>query len=368
MPRLLVYSDALDSGGAEQVLRTLLAGLSPEWEVVVVGVAEEVCARIASARPGTPWLTVRSGARWNPGPALRLRRVFTRISPDVVHVNLTWPLASWHAQWALLTDRRPVVVLHEHLPNAFRHRVYRVVKRGLSRRADGHVVVSAAAADRLAAVSGLDRGGLTVVPNGVDVPRGTSRERVRSGPPVVASVGRFTAQKGFDVLLQALRLVPDAVAHVVGARGPEEADWLRALAGEQGVADRVRVLPWTDRLHDVLVDADVVAVASRSEAAQLVLLEALAVGLPVVSTRVGSAEEVLGRLDERLLVPVEDPDALARALRLVLADGTLREDVGQRGRDLVLTEYTTAAVCRRFEQFYEERLTARRERGGPRIL
>ncbi|WP_369255682.1 glycosyltransferase family 4 protein [Geodermatophilus amargosae] len=366
MPRLLVYSDAVGSGGAEQVLRTLLGGLSTEWEVVVIGVSEEVCAHVASARPDVPWLAVPSGPRWDLGSVIRLRRAIARSSPDVVHVNLTWPLASWHAQLALLTYRRPVVVLHEHLPTPFRRRVYRVVKRVLSRRADGHVVVSAAAADLLARETGLDREHLTVVPNGVDVPRASLTGRARKGPPVVVSVGRFTAQKGFDVLLQALRLVPDAVAHVVGARSPEDSDWLEGLADELGVGDRVRVLPWSDRIHDVLADADVVAVASRAEAAQLVLLEALAAGLPVVSTRVGSAEEVLGRLDERLLVPVEDPRALAGALCLVLSDRDLREDVGERGRHLVMTEYTTAAVCRRFEHFYRERLTARRGRGRRR--
>jgi glycosyltransferase involved in cell wall biosynthesis len=368
MPRLLVHSDAVGWGGAEEVLRVLVGGLSTHWEVVVVGVSEEVCARIASARSDTSWLTVRVGARWDLGSVLRLRRAIARLSADVVHVNLTWPLASWHAQLALQTYRDPVVVLHEHLPTHFRHRVYRVVKRVLSRRADSHVVVSAAAADVLAAETGLDRGSLTVVPNGVEVPEESLAGRTPSEPPVVVSVGRFTPQKGFDVLLQALASVPDAVLHVVGARSAEETDWLRGLAGELGIGDRVRVLPWTDRLYDILAEADVVAIASRAEAAQLVLLEALAAGLPVISTRVGSAEEVLSRLDDRLLVPVEDPDALARALRLVLSDRALRDDVGARGRHLVLTEYTTAAVCRRFEEVYREGLTARREPRGRRAL
>jgi glycosyltransferase involved in cell wall biosynthesis len=293
---------------------------------------------------------------------LRLRRAFARLAPDVVHVNLTWPLASWHAQLALLTYRRPVVVLHEHLPVAFRHRVYRIIKRFLSRRADSHVVVSAAAADLLAAETGLDRRHLTVVPNGVDVPRSRLSNRAPSGRPVVMSVGRFTRQKGFDVLLEAMSLLPEADLHVVGARSPEEIRWLEGLAGELGIGGRLRVLPWTERLYDVLAEADVVAIASRAEAAQLVLLEALAAGLPVVSTRVGSAEEVLGRLDDRLLVPIEDPDALAQALRLVLASPGLRERMGERGRHLITTEYTTTAVCRRFEEIYQAGLTDGRRR------
>jgi glycosyltransferase involved in cell wall biosynthesis len=290
-----------------------------------------------------------------------MRRAFTHVKPDVVHVNLIWPLGSWHAQLALLTYRRPVVVLHEHLPKAFRHRAYRVLKRLLSRRANTHVVVSAAAADRLAADSGLNRAHLTVVPNGVDVPKDSVIGRNVPQNPVLISVGRFTAQKGFDVLLQALPLVPEAILHVVGARSAEEADWLQGLARDLRVEDRVRILPWTDRLTEALTEAHVVAIASRAEAAQLVLLEALAAGLPV-STRVGSAEEVLGRLDDRLLVPVEDPAALAQALRLVLASPKLQEDVGRRGRHLVMSEYTTAAVCRRFDGLYQEALEARAQR------
>jgi glycosyltransferase involved in cell wall biosynthesis len=327
----------------------------------VVGGDPEVVERLVAARHGTAGAVVPTPESSRDLRRLRsLRAAIAAGQPDVVHVNLTWPLASWHAQLALLTYRAPVVVLHEHLPTRFRHRVYRVVKQALSRRADRHVVVSAAAADVLAVETGLDRSRLTVVPNGVQVPERSLAGRTATGPPVVTSVGRFTAQKGFDVLLRALASVPGAVLHVVGARSPEETDWVRGLADQSGVADRVRVLPWTDRLATVLEETDVVAIASRAEAAQLVLLEALAAGLPVVSTRVGSAEEVLGRLDDRLLVPVEDPDALARALRLVLSDRDLRQDVGQRGRHLVLTEYTTAAVCRRFEELYETSAAARR--------
>jgi glycosyltransferase involved in cell wall biosynthesis len=362
MPRVLVYTDAVGWGGAEQVLQTLVGGLSEKWEVLVVGTSAEICARITSARPGSRWSTVTSAPRWDLRSVLRLRRVFADAAPDVVHVNLTWPLASWHAQLALVTVRAPVVVLHEHLPNPFRHRAYRVVKRVLSSRADCHVVVSVAAADRLAEVTGLARRRLIVVPNGVEAPENGLVGRPRSGPPMVVSIGRFTPQKGFDVLVQALPLVPAAELRVVGARTVDESEALERLAVACGVGNRVRVLPWTDRLHDVLAEADVVAIASRAEAAQLVLLEALAAGLPVVSTRVGSAEEVLGRLDERLLVPVEDAEALAGALRLVLSDPTLRDDIGVRGRRLVLHEYTTAAVCRRFENLYLEHLAGRRRR------
>jgi len=362
MPRVLVYTDAVGWGGAEQVLQTLVGGLSDEWEVLVVGTSAEICTRITSARPGSRWSTVTPGPRWDLRSVLRLRRFFADVSPDVVHVNLTWPLASWHAQLALATVRAPVVVLHEHLPNPFRRRAYRVVKRVLSRRADCHVVVSAAAADRLAEVTGLARRRLTVVPNGVEAPENGLVGRPRSGPPVVVSIGRFTPQKGFDVLVQALPLVPDAELRVVGARTVDESEALERLADACGVGNRVRVLPWTDRLHDVLAESDAVVIASRAEAAQLVLLEALAAGLPVVSTRVGSAEEVLGRLDERLLVPVEDAEALAGALRLVLSDPALRDDIGVRGRRLVLHEYTTAAVCCRFEDLYLEHLAGRRRR------
>ncbi|MGY1752140.1 glycosyltransferase [Blastococcus sp. SYSU D01042] len=354
MPRLLLYSDAVGWGGAEQVLQTLAAGVSSEWDVIVLGRSEEVCARIAAARPGSRSLALTTGPRWDPVSVLRLRRLLVRLAPDVVHVNLTWPLASWHAQLALLSYRRPVVVLHEHLPTSFRFRFYRVLKQVLTRRADRHVVVSAVAADRLAEETGLDRRRLTVVPNGVEVPPDLPPAQPVRARPVVVSVGRFTPQKGFDVLVGALALLPGVELRVVGARSVDETAWLERLAAESGVSDRVHVQPWTDRPHDALVQGDVVAVASRSEAAQLVLLEALAAGLPVVSTRVGSAEEVLGRIDDRLLVPVEDPQQLASALHLVLSDPVLRARVAARGRELVLTEYTTDAVCRRFEAIYLE--------------
>jgi glycosyltransferase involved in cell wall biosynthesis len=166
-----------------------------------------------------------------------------------------------------------------------------------------------------------------VVPNGVDVPE------VPAGPAGhalvrVGGLGRLTEQKGFDVLLEAVRgLTAEGVALdvVIGGAG-RDAERLRAAAAGLPVT----FAGFVDRPRAFLAGLDVFCLSSRREALPLVLLEAMSEGLPCVATDVGDVRTAVG--SDALVVPPADPAALARALRLLVQDRELGRDLGVRAR------------------------------------
>lgn len=168
---------------------------------------------------------------------------------------------------------------------------------------------------------------------------GSPRDGSDPADPVrLLSVGRFIPKKGFDVLLRALaRLRAQAVLTVVGY-GPEERA-LRALARALGVESRVR---WAGPLDQIAVraryrESDLFVLAPRvardgdRDGLPNVVLEALSQGLPVVATRVSAVPEVVEDGVNGLLVPAEDPAALAAALAGLIADPAARRRIGAAG-------------------------------------
>ena len=131
---------------------------------------------------------------------------------------------------------------------------------------------------------------------------------------VVKSLGRLVHKKGFDVLVHAsahaaAQGVPFRLE--IGGDGPERAS-LQALAGRLGIEDRVTFCGWIDDVAAFLADADLFVLPSRVEAFGIVVLEAMACGVPIVATRLSGPLETLDE-DTALLVPSDDPAAMAEA-------------------------------------------------------
>ena len=168
--------------------------------------------------------------------------------------------------------------------------------------------------------------------------------------PYVAAVGRLVPQKGFDVLLEAFaRLDAPEVDLLIAGDGPERRR-LEALRERLGLGARVHLLGVMDRatVASLYRGARLVACPSRWEGLPLVCLEAMASGRAVVASRVDGIPDAVSDGDTGLLVPPEDPVALAGALRTLLADGPRRERLGARGRALVCDELTWASVAERY--------------------
>jgi glycosyltransferase involved in cell wall biosynthesis len=183
----------------------------------------------------------------------------------------------------------------------------------------------------------------------------TVRSELGVGPGqqlLVAGASRLSAQKDLPTLLRAMCSLPDARLVVFG-EGPEESA-LRALAADLGVEDRVELAGQRASLVDELAAADAVAFSSRWESGPLMLLEALELGRAVVTTPVGFAADLVDDGITGLLVPVGNPDAMARALQRILGDPALAARLGAAGQARVRERHGPEAMARATEAVYRE--------------
>jgi glycosyltransferase involved in cell wall biosynthesis len=195
----------------------------------------------------------------------------------------------------------------------------------------------------------------------VSVPSGVPTERLRaSAPPradararhgldpsafVVMGLGRLIRIKGFDLAVRALPRVsgaiPTARLLLVGD-GPERPA-LEALAAALRVADRLRMTGGTTDVASHLAAADAVVMPSRNEGMGRVLVEAMALGRPVVATAVGGIPAVIADAECGRLIAPDDPEALADALVELGRDPGLRRKLGEAGRQRAEAFSTTVA-------------------------
>ena len=297
--------------------------------------------------------------RW----VLRLRRVVARSRPAIVHAHL--PYAAIGSRLAVRSvGKRPRMISTEH-NTAGRYRVpTRWVDRATLPLDDRTIAVS-----RSVAASFPSRRRIDVIPNGVAVERLRSSALDRNAArhaldlppdaPVVGTIGGITAKKGHGVLLEAARRVvaKDPAATFVWIGLPIEGETLQRRIGAVGLTDRVRLAGYRENAAELLRAFDVFCLPSLHEGLPLSVLEALAVGVPVVATSVGGVPEALAG-GGGVLVPPGHADALATALLELL------EDPGRRAR--LSTEGSTAAkafdvreTARRTEALYLETLGAR---------
>jgi len=191
---------------------------------------------------------------------------------------------------------------------------------------------------------------IQTVYNGVDPSAFSSqpdRTKVREelgivSGPVLITIARLTEAKGHRYLLQALpRLLetwPQLCCLFVGEG--ELHDTLQRMAMDLGVERCCRFVGIREDIAEILAAADVVVLPSLSEGFPFVLLEALAMGCPVVASRVNGVPELIEDHKTGLLVPPRDPQALATAIREVLSDSTAASKMGAAGRAVVQERFT----------------------------
>ncbi len=153
---------------------------------------------------------------------------------------------------------------------------------------------------------------------------------VPPGAPAVLALGRLHRNKAFDILVRALPLLP-GVHVVIAGEGPERAA-LASLARDLGVHDRLHLLGWRTDQAALLARCGLLACPSRHEPLGNVVIEAFSAARPVVAADAAGPAELIVPDRDGLLVPREDPGALAAAIADVLAQPALAARLGQAGR------------------------------------
>ncbi len=197
------------------------------------------------------------------------------------------------------------------------------------------------------------------IPNGIEVgPLPALADRELHRPARVVFVGRLHQQKGVDLLLRAVARIrerrPEAsIRFDVVGDGPLREE-LSALARDLDVASDVRFLGYRDDVAAFLDRADAFVLPSRAEGISNALLEAMAVGLPVVASAVPGNTDMVEHEANGLLVAVDDPASLAAALLRLLDEPDLRGRLGREARRTVETRYSIEHVGERYVNLYRE--------------
>jgi glycosyltransferase involved in cell wall biosynthesis len=367
---LLVVSSSSTSGGGEKHVLDLLRRLPERGVEPVLACPRggDLPARARELGVAVEPLEIASSLR--PAQLAALARILRVHRPDIVHAH-----GSRAALFARLADchavSRCVYTLHGiHVAQAgspVRRRALLCVERVLRARTARFVAVCASDAAKGARLGVLTAEKTEVVHNGVESPTpadGTSFLD-ESGAVLghgedehllVLSVGRLHEQKDHDTLLRAWKLVhahaPDARLALVGD-GPLRRDVLEAIRRE-GLESSVALLPPRPDIAPAYAAADVFVLSSRWEGLPLVVLEAMAYGLPVVATRVDGVPEAVADGYNGLLVPPGDPRALAGAIVRDLSDRDARIRMGAAGRERVEREFTLGRMVDGVAAVYRE--------------
>jgi glycosyltransferase involved in cell wall biosynthesis len=191
-----------------------------------------------------------------------------------------------------------------------------------------------------------------------DRARVAARERlgVTADRHVISTVGRLTAIKDHRLFLEAARLVAggDPAALFLIAGDGELRNDLEAMARASGIADRTRFLGWQRDLTTVYGATDVFLLTSRNEGTPVALIEALASGVPGVSTDVGGVRDVIEDGVSGLLAPFGDTRALASHVALLLKEPARARAMGERGRRAVIRRYQIDRLVGDVDALYRE--------------
>jgi glycosyltransferase involved in cell wall biosynthesis len=194
------------------------------------------------------------------------------------------------------------------------------------------------------------------LPNFVDAAPAAALSRAALGTaetaPLLLALGRLHRNKGFDLLLEALAQLPETQCWLAG-EGPERAA-LEAQAERLGLGARLRLLGWREDAAALYAAADLLVCPSRHEPLGNVVIEAWAHGLPVVAAASVGPASLIEPEENGLLVPLEDPAALAQAIKRVVEEQGLAARLAEGGRAAFAAGYTRDAVVTRYMEFFQQ--------------
>ena len=173
------------------------------------------------------------------------------------------------------------------------------------------------------------------------------------------SVGRLTAIKGFDILLKAFATLENEHMVLVIVGDGEEKKALHKLAKALGLENRVKFTGECENIRPALSAANAFVLASRNEGMGRVFIEAMASGLPVVGTEVGGVPEVIEPHVSGLLVPPENPVALAAAMKEMVENQEMRHEMGLHAAASVYPKYDQETMVNSIAQVYRDVLQER---------
>jgi glycosyltransferase involved in cell wall biosynthesis/uncharacterized membrane protein len=363
-PRLMFVITLAEHGGAQTYLSLLFPAVANRFDVTV-----------AAHRPGPLEDAARvAGVRFVPLKHLRraitpvhdvlglveLIRLFRRERPDIVHASSS--KAGVLGRLAAFVAGVPIRIFTVHgwafaAYDGVAGRLYLWADRVVRPLTTLVICVSRRERELGLRARACTPGRSAVVHNAVDL-RAFPVAVTRGEPPQIITVGRFAYPKDYVTLVRAVACVETDFHAIFVGEGPDR----RAVANEirrLGLAPSVALVGARSDVPELLAEADVFVLSSRSEGLPMSVLEAMAAGLPVVATDVGGVSELVLDGETGLLVPPGDATALATALERLLRDEDLRRRMAASARARVEREFDLTTFQKAHVELYSRELERR---------
>jgi glycosyltransferase involved in cell wall biosynthesis len=366
--KVLEMIDRSFLGGGQITLLSLVKGLDKDkFEVMAASggggpLVDEL------GKLGVPHIPIDVRKLSGPGAAGRIAAVLRGAAIDVLHTH--GGIAGLYGRLAAKKAGIPAVVhtLHGihylHYRNPLLKWAFIVLERRLSRFTDAVIFVSQADLRKGMKLRLAPAGKARLIRNGIDpagmIPgfdRAAKKIELGSdGRPLIVAVSRLHRQKGLKYLLRAVPLIREGIpaVKVVIAGGGPLASKLASAVRRLRIGESASLLGEREDAREVLAAADVFVLPSLWEGLPYVLVEAAALGKPIIASDIDGVREVVRSGETGVLVPPRDPGSLAAALILLLLDQDLAGKLGERARRDIPSDFALERMVRETEALYLE--------------
>jgi glycosyltransferase involved in cell wall biosynthesis len=377
--KIIQIIDSLGPGGAERLLAAYAPGIARlgfDVEVVVLHEKKGNFMREPLQAAGIPVTMVEVSKLRRLDQIAGFHRALKRFKPDLIHAHLEFSslLGSISGR---LTGTPVVTTLHTlDEPNLGSKRDTRrwLMYRAMAKFADRVICLTKANAD-IARRTGLGDAPIMILPNGVEVdafsaPAPTSRTEIRAGlgipddAPLVVSVCVLRPEKALDVLLQAFPAVTASqpAAHLLIVGDGPMMQPLTDMARAGGLTDRVHFAGYRKDVAAIMRSADIFVLPTRFDAQPTVIMEAMASGLPIVSTTYSGIPDMVENGVQGTLVEPGDVPALAEALIDLIRDPAKAKAFGEAGHKRAVREFDMDRQIEVLAGHYDALIAERRRR------
>ena len=326
-------------GGLEQASLDYAEALAAANIAALTIISPAAWVEAPMVAAGVPHQSLPNMARWDLLAVWRLRRIAKRTNATAIicHGNraLTLALMAFKSRFTI-HDSRPTIIAVAH-----NYQIRRFAK------ADGCLAITQHLADHLAAHGAKN---IQLMPNMVRIPHVVPHGHFRE-PPVIGSMGRFVQKKRFDLYVQALAMLKERGVKfraILGGDG-EKADSIRALIKNCELENHVTLSGWVRDKAEFFADIDIFALPSQHEPFGLVLIEAMAYGVPVVTTDAEGPSEIVHDGVDALLTPRGDAQAMADALEKLIKHEQKARIMAAAAQVMVTRDYSLAAMAERLK-------------------
>ncbi|RLU01359.1 glycosyltransferase [Ketobacter sp.] len=327
-----------EQGGAENFFVRLVSGLNERSELQEKAFIRGHAHRLDALRSnGVEAEGFRFGGKLDLLGKWQYVRALQAFEPEIV--------MTWMSRASSTTPASPKYVLVNRLGHYYKLKYYAHADYwvGISRGICQHMVDGGFPKDRVVYIPNFaDETPVTPLP----------RDSFNTPPdrPLILAAGRLHENKGFDVLLHSLVQLPDTTLWLAGS-GPEEAA-LKKLCAQLGLQERVRFLGWRNDVTTLMASVDLFVCPSRHEGLGSIVMESWAHRCPIIATNSQGPGEAISDGISGLLTPIDDADALAKAIQRVLASPDLKHTLIEGGSRVYAEGYCKAHIVQEYVELY----------------